>query len=193
MIILQGGGFSCKKDFHVTKHTPRIKALFWESKKAVNPPETHLSIDNFTLTKINAKEDSADTAKAKTVSVSVVSSILDVPSSGWDACCLDATGPQHFNPFLSHGFLSSLEESGSAIKVRNIIIIFTQICISLYMIASGFFQETGWLPRHIVAQDEYNNILGVIPLYLKRSFNIYKLRIFSLRVTLDNSNQISQH
>ncbi|KAJ0561291.1 putative peptidogalycan biosysnthesis/recognition, acyl-CoA N-acyltransferase [Helianthus annuus] len=137
------GGFSCRKDLHKTKQTPRIKALFWEFKKAEKPPETHLSIDNFTLTKINAKDEAADTEKAKTVTVSVVSSILEVPSSGWDACCLDTTGPEQFNPFLSHGFLSSLEESGSAVK------------------------ETGWLPRHIVAQDEDNNILGVIPLYLK--------------------------
>ncbi|KAI7755353.1 hypothetical protein M8C21_026120 [Ambrosia artemisiifolia] len=97
------GGFSCRKDFRITKHTAKIKALFWEFKKAENPPDTHLSIDSFTSTKINAKEESADNEKAKTVSVSVVSSILEVPSSGWDACCLDATGPEQFNPFLSHG------------------------------------------------------------------------------------------
>lgn len=30
------------------------------------------------------------------------------------------------------------------------------------------FQETGWQPQHIVARDEHNNILGVVPLYLKR-------------------------
>ncbi|KAD3067398.1 hypothetical protein R6Q59_018536 [Mikania micrantha] len=137
------GGFSGKKQFSVPNHTYRIKALFWESKKAVDPPEMHLSLDNFTLTKISSKEDSADTEKPKEVSVSVVSSILEVSSSGWDACCLDTTGPEQFNPFLSHGFLSSLEESGSAVK------------------------ETGWLPRHIVARDEDNSILGVIPLYLK--------------------------
>ncbi|XP_043687469.1 uncharacterized protein LOC122638661 isoform X4 [Telopea speciosissima] len=27
--------------------------------------------------------------------------------------------------------------------------------------------ETGWLPRHIIAQDEFENIIGVVPLYLK--------------------------
>lgn len=37
-----------------------------------------------------------------------------------------------------------------------------------------FFQETGWIPQHIVAKDEHDNILGVVPLYLKR-FCIYFL------------------
>lgn len=31
------------------------------------------------------------------------------------------------------------------------------------------FKETGWIPRHIIARDECENILGVVPLYLKRS------------------------
>lgn len=38
------------------------------------------------------------------------------------------------------------------------------------------FQETGWLPQHVVAQDENKNILGVVPLYLKR-FNVDKLSV----------------
>jgi uncharacterized protein len=29
-------------------------------------------------------------------------------------------------------------------------------------------QETGWTPQHIVARDENGNVLGVVPLYLKR-------------------------
>lgn len=46
-------------------------------------------------------------------------------------------------------------------------------------------QETGWLPRHIVAQDEDKNILGVIPLYLKRlshsiCFKSKKLFVFAI-------------
>lgn len=57
--------------------------------------------------------------KPKKISVSVVSSILEVSPNGWDACTLDATGPEKYNPFLTHGFLSSLEESGSAVKVSN--------------------------------------------------------------------------
>lgn len=61
--------------------------------------------------------DSTSSGKPQIVFVSAVSSILEVPSAEWDACNLDSTGPEKFNPFLSHGFLSSLEESGSAVKV----------------------------------------------------------------------------
>lgn len=32
-------------------------------------------------------------------------------------------------------------------------------------------QETGWVPQHIVAEDDSGNVLGVIPLYLKRFVN----------------------
>ena len=53
------------------------------------------------------------------VSLSVLSSISDISSEDWDACALDAAGLEKFNPFLTHGFLSSLEESGSAVEVRN--------------------------------------------------------------------------
>lgn len=78
-----------------------------------------------------------------TVRVSVVSSISDVPGREWDACAVDASGAHSFNPFLSHAFLSALEHSASAVR------------------------ETGWTPHHIVAKDQANNILAVVPLYLK--------------------------
>lgn len=32
----------------------------------------------------------------------------------------------------------------------------------------NLFQETGWLPQHVIAQDEHKTIIGVVPLYLKR-------------------------
>ncbi|CAK9134211.1 unnamed protein product [Ilex paraguariensis] len=121
----------------------RTKALFWEPRKAVEPPEMDLLLRDFTLTESGSKGDLANPAKAKQISVSVVSSISEISSNDWDACCLDATGPEQFNPFLSHGFLSSLEESGCTVK------------------------ETGWVPQHIIAQDECETILGVVPLYLK--------------------------
>ncbi|XP_040873387.1 uncharacterized protein [Glycine max] len=85
-------------------------------------------------------------ADSKVISVSVVSSISDVASSEWDACALDATGPDNFNPFLSHAFLSTLEHSASAVR------------------------ETGWIPHHIVAKannNSNNNVVAVVPLYLK--------------------------
>lgn len=61
--------------------------------------------------------DSTKSENMTKVSVSVVSSISEVSSDDWDACSLDATGPKQFNPFLTHNFLLSLEESGSAVKV----------------------------------------------------------------------------
>lgn len=51
------------------------------------------------------------------ISVSVASSILEISSEDWDACGVDATGNEHFNPFTTHAFLSSLEESGCSTKV----------------------------------------------------------------------------
>lgn len=47
------------------------------------------------------------------------------------------------NPFVSHAFLSALEESGSACA------------------------ETGWLPQHLVLEDEEGRVIGVCPAYLK--------------------------
>lgn len=62
-------------------------------------------------------QDWVNVAQPKTITVSVVSSISEVASSEWDACALDATGSEKFNPFLTHGFLSTLEDTGCAVKV----------------------------------------------------------------------------
>jgi predicted N-acyltransferase len=48
-----------------------------------------------------------------------------------------------YNPFISYDFLASLEESGSA-------------CAS-----------TGWLPQHLVLEDDGGAALGICPAYLK--------------------------
>lgn len=47
-----------------------------------------------------------------------------------------------------------------------------KIVIFILILCLNQFQETGWIPQHIVAQDECESILGVVPLYLKR-FGIY--------------------
>jgi predicted N-acyltransferase len=78
-------------------------------------------------------EDRTETQAA----VSVLRSIHEIAAADWDACA----GPG--NPFLSHAFLSALEDSGS-VKA-----------------------ETGWLPQHLVYADEGGRIAGVVPLYLK--------------------------
>ncbi|KAI3414431.1 uncharacterized protein J3R85_016333 [Psidium guajava] len=121
-----------------------VRALFWRSNKSLEPRETvDLSLGDYTLTTSGAEDVSTAKSRPKQISLSVVSSISEVSSSDWDACALDATGPEKYNPFLSHGFLSSLEESNSAVK------------------------ETGWMPRHIVTKDESGTVIGVVPLYLK--------------------------
>lgn len=42
------------------------------------------------------------------------------------------------------------------------------------------YQETGWMPRHIVAKDESENILGVVPLYLKRFIIYHSVQLVNL-------------
>uniref|UniRef100_A0A7N0U6H5 Acyl-CoA N-acyltransferase n=1 Tax=Kalanchoe fedtschenkoi TaxID=63787 RepID=A0A7N0U6H5_KALFE len=135
-----GTYYSSRQRVGFASRSACIKALFWGPKK-VEPASADLSLGEFTLTSLGTEDVLA--SGPKKILVSVASSILDVASKDWDACALDATGLESFNPFITHGFLSSLEESGSAVK------------------------ETGWIPQHIVARDESQNILGVIPLYLK--------------------------
>ncbi|HUN47766.1 MAG TPA: GNAT family N-acetyltransferase [Stellaceae bacterium] len=69
--------------------------------------------------------------------VRIVERLSDVPAAEWDACA----GSD--NPFVSHAFLEALEASGSATA------------------------ETGWLPQHILVEDERGRLLGAAPLYLK--------------------------
>lgn len=55
----------------------------------------------------------------------------------------DATAGGEYHPFLSHAFLSSLEESGSATA------------------------QTGWLGHHLILEDASGSLLGAMPCYLK--------------------------
>jgi uncharacterized protein len=88
--------------------------------------------------------------------------IANIPADAWDACanpaihesessdrtysgtksCASLLG-RGYNPFISHAFLSSLEESGS-VRARG-----------------------GWQPMHLVATDPAKNIIGVVPCYVK--------------------------
>jgi predicted N-acyltransferase len=70
-------------------------------------------------------------------SVRVLTSLADVGAANWDACAGSA------NPFVSHAFLSALEDSGSATA------------------------ETGWMARHLVVDDGQGGILAAAPVYLK--------------------------
>jgi predicted N-acyltransferase len=71
------------------------------------------------------------------VTLRLVSTLAEVPAAEWDRCA--GSG----NPFLSHAFLQALEESGSVSA------------------------ETGWLPQHLVLEDESGRLVGAVPLYLK--------------------------
>ena len=63
-----------------------------------------------------------------------------IAPEAWDACANPSTRP--YNPFLSHAFLNALETSGSV---------------------SG---ETGWLPRHLVLEEE-GKVTGCMACYVK--------------------------
>lgn len=69
--------------------------------------------------------------------VNVLGSITEVTAAEWDACA------GHDHPFCSHGFLSAMEDSGSASA------------------------ESGWLPRHLLIRDEDGALMAAAPLYLK--------------------------
>ena len=73
----------------------------------------------------------------ESVTLHAHSRIADIPATAWDACA--ASG----QPFLSHGWLSALEESGSATA------------------------QTGWQPQHLSVTGGDGQVLAVAPLYLK--------------------------
>nr|WP_255616556.1 GNAT family N-acetyltransferase [Microvirga puerhi] len=70
-----------------------------------------------------------------------------VPAEAWDACAVggtNASGDEDpFNPFVTHAFLSALEDSG---------------CVGA---------KTGWAPLHLLVEDEAGALLGAAPCYLK--------------------------
>jgi predicted N-acyltransferase len=102
--------------------------------------------------------------------IRIAQSLAEVPAADWDACAAGvaadlcgaltitpavklthednsfpqlSTRRQVNNPFVSHGFLSSLEASFSV---------------------GG---RTGWQPRHLLAEDPKGNLMGAAPCYLK--------------------------
>ena len=71
------------------------------------------------------------------IAIRILQSVGEVDPAQWDACA----GPDC--PFLSHAFLSALEESGSASR------------------------DSGWLPQHLALFDEAGRLAAAAPLYLK--------------------------
>jgi len=78
-----------------------------------------------------------DSSEQQAVTVKVVQSIAEIPAAEWDACA----GQDH--PFVRHSFLEALEHSGSV------------------------GTEAGWVPHHLVVEDEAGRVIGAAPAYLK--------------------------
>jgi hypothetical protein len=72
-----------------------------------------------------------------TLTLTLHAHIADIAAADWDACAGEA------NPFVSHAFLSAMEDSGSANA------------------------RTGWLPQHAVLRAEDGTVVAVAPMYAK--------------------------
>jgi len=80
-----------------------------------------------------------------TFHVKIAQGLKAVSATAWDACALHAGSGEDdpFNPFVSHAFLSALEDSG---------------CVG---------PKTGWAPVHVLVEDEAGKLLGAAPCYVK--------------------------
>ncbi|WP_343314508.1 GNAT family N-acetyltransferase [Brucella sp. BE17] len=73
----------------------------------------------------------------------VVESIGDFSESQWSELAGTSRQDSAYNPFITHAFLSALEESGSVSR------------------------QSGWLPQHLRLEDKHGNLVGAVPNYLK--------------------------
>ncbi|MFG1481155.1 GNAT family N-acetyltransferase [Xanthobacter sp. V4C-4] len=73
--------------------------------------------------------------------IRILSALSEIPAAQWDACAAGAANRPE--PFVSHAFLSALEETG---------------CVSA---------KTGWLPQHLVLDGPDGLPRAVAPTYLK--------------------------
>ncbi|MDB5397814.1 MAG: uncharacterized protein JWM91_5320 [Rhodospirillales bacterium] len=71
------------------------------------------------------------------ITLRVETDITAISAADWDVCA----GLD--NPFVSHAFLAALETSGSAKR------------------------KTGWLPQHLILEDEQGRVIGTVPAYVK--------------------------
>lgn len=79
--------------------------------------------------------------------VRVEPDITKVDAAQWDACanpeCSHTGSSRAYNPFISHAFLSALEQSGSATA------------------------HTGWAPHHLILENGKGDAVACMPCYLK--------------------------
>jgi uncharacterized protein len=85
---------------------------------------------------------------AASLNIRVLSSISAIASAQWDNLVVDgdacgAPTGQLANPFMSHAFLSALEDSGSATA------------------------RSGWMPQHLILEEVGSPPVGALPCYLK--------------------------
>ena len=78
---------------------------------------------------------------SSTLTLTLHRSIAEIAAADWDACAGTTAGGG--NPFVSHAFLSAVEDSGSA------------------------GPRTGWLPQHAVLRDERGRVAAAAPMYAK--------------------------
>jgi predicted N-acyltransferase len=74
---------------------------------------------------------------AATLTLTLHAKIAEIDAADWDACAGEG------NPFVSHAFLSTMEDSGSANA------------------------RTGWLPQHAVLRTEDQQVVAIAPMYAK--------------------------
>lgn len=91
------------------------------------------------MAKQNTTADHSETGGS--VVVRVEHKISAIGRENWDRCANPT--PETYNPFLSYDFLHALEASG---------------CVRA---------ETGWLPQHLVLEDDAGRVNGCMPCYLK--------------------------
>src|SRR4051812_41032245 len=76
--------------------------------------------------------------------IRIAQSLGEVPAAAWDACAAgEQASTKPDNPFVSHAFLVSLEQSRSV---------------------GG---RTGWQPQHLLLETSEGDLVGAAPCYLK--------------------------
>lgn len=79
---------------------------------------------------------------ADEVTVRIAGSFEEIDPADWATLSGTSRGGSGYNPFVSHAFLSAMDESGSAVP------------------------ETGWMGHHLLLE-ESGRLIGAVPCYLK--------------------------
>ena len=77
------------------------------------------------------------------LAIRVAAHLADTDVAQWSTLAGTSRAEPGYNPFLSHAFLTALEDSG---------------CVS---------RETGWMPQHLLLETAAGQLLGAVPCYLK--------------------------